>query len=85
MQLVKQVLWLSPGFKLYMTHAINRMDGRGRINTAHRECLSKKTTILVTKGLLERRSASFIKVSERMHSTVFKRKPAFGFIVIILT
>ena len=72
----------SPGFKLYMTHAINRMDGRGRINAAHRECLSKKTTILVT---LERRSASFIKVSERMHSTVFKRKPAFGFIVIILT
>ena len=72
-----------------MTHAINRMDGRGRINTAHRKCLSKKTKVMryyvVTKGLLERQSASFIKVSERMHSTVFKRKPAFGFIVIILT
>ena len=54
-----------------MTLAIDRMDGRGHINTAHRERLSKKTKVLAIKGLLERQSASFIKVSGQMHNTAF--------------
>ena len=43
-RLVKQVLWLFPYF--YMTLAIDRMDGRGHINTAHREHLLKKTKVM---------------------------------------
>ena len=47
-----------------MTLAIDKMNGHGHINTAHHEWLPKKygDTVLATKGLPERRSASFIKV-----------------------
>ena len=41
-------------------------------------------TVLATIGLLERRSASFIKVSGRMRNNAFKRRPAFSFTVTIL-
>ena len=65
------------------------MDGRGHINTAHRERLPKKTKVMwcyvATKGLPEKRSASFIKVSGRMCNDAFKRRPAFSFTVIIST
>ena len=30
---------------LYMTLTINKMDGRGLVNTAHHECLPKKTKV----------------------------------------
>ena len=54
-----------------MTFAVNKIDGRGHIKTSHRERLPKKTktmrySLLTAKGLPERRSASFIKVSGRM-------------------
>ena len=39
--------------------------------------------VLTTKGLLERRSVLFIKVSGRMHSDTFERRPAFSFTVTI--
>ena len=58
------------------------MDGRGHINTAHHERLPKKTkvtdVVLATKGLLERRSSSFIKVSGRMRSDTLKRIVSCG-------
>ena len=51
-----------------MTLAVDRMDGRGHINTARHERLSTKTKVtwyvLVTKELPERQSSSLIKVSE---------------------
>ena len=40
--------------------------------------------VLAAKGLPERWSVSFIKVSGRMCRDAFKRRPAFSFIVIIL-
>ena len=66
-----------------MTLAIDKMDGHGHINTVHHERLPKKTKVLATKGLPERRSATFIKVSGQMRSNAFKRRPAFGSIVTI--
>ena len=67
-----------------MTLAVDGMNGCGHINTAHRERLLKNDTVLATKGLPERRSTSFLKVSGQMRSTTFKRGPAFSFTVIIL-
>ena len=52
------------------------MDGHGHFNTAHRERLPKKNqsdVLLATKGLLERWSTLFIKVSGRMHNDAFKK------------
>ena len=40
--------------------------------------------VLATKGLPERQTASFIKVSGRMRSDAFKRRPAFSFTVTII-
>ena len=34
-----------------MMLAVNKMDGRGLINTVRRECLPKKTKVLATEGL----------------------------------
>ena len=31
-----------------MTRTVNKMDGRGHINTARRECLPKKTKVIRT-------------------------------------
>ena len=83
--------WLNKFYSfplLLITLAVNRMDGRGHINTERREHLSKKAKMMqyyiATKELPERRSALFIKVSERMRSTTFKRRPAFGLTIIIL-
>ena len=42
-RLVKQVLCFQ---LLYLTLAINKMDGLGLINTAHPECLPKKTNVM---------------------------------------
>ena len=42
-------------------------------------------TVLATKGITERRSASFIKMSGQMYNDAFKRRPAFGFTVTIST
>ena len=70
-----------------MTLAISKMDGHAHINTSRRERLPKKTkstSVLATKGLPERQSASFIKVSGQMRSDTFKRRPAFNFTVTIL-
>ena len=39
--------------------------------------------VLATKGLPERRSASFIKVSGRMRNDTFKRRLTFSFTVVI--
>ena len=39
--------------------------------------------VLATKGLTERRSALFIKVSGQMSNDAFKRRPAFSFTVTI--
>ena len=62
----------------YITLEVDRMDGSGHINTARRECLRKKTKVtryyLATKGLPERRSTSFIKVSGSHAFT--KRQPS---------
>ena len=84
--------WLNKfyGFSLlYITHAINKIDERGLINTAHHEHLLKKTKVtwyvLATEGLPEQRSTSIIKVSGQIHSDAFKRRLAFSFTVIILT
>ena len=66
--------WLNKFYSfqlLYMTPAIDKMDGRGLIKTTCRECLP------ATEGLPERCSASVIKVSGRVHSN------AFSFTVII--
>ena len=83
--LVKQVLRLFP--LLHMAFSIDKMDGRGHFNTAHRERLPKKTKVmwyvLATKGLPKRQSPSFIKVSGQMHNNAFKRRLAFSFTVII--
>ena len=65
-----------------MTLIIDKMDRRGHINTADHERLPKKTK--ATKGLPERLSVSFIKVTGQMHNTIFKRKLTFSFTVIIL-
>ena len=71
-----------------MTLAVNKMDGHGHINTACHERLPKKTKVTrnyeATKGLPERQSASFIKVSKQMRTDTFKRRPALKFTVIIL-
>ena len=45
-QLVKQVSWLFPAFNYFMTLAIDKMDGGGHINIAHREHLPKKTKVM---------------------------------------
>ena len=46
MRLIKQVLWLSLLLiTLYVTLAVNKMDGRGHNNTARRECLKKETKV----------------------------------------
>ena len=70
-----------------MTLVTDKMDGHDDFNIARHECLPKKTKMtryyVATKGLLERQSVSFIKVSGQMHSDKFKRKPAFSFTVII--
>ena len=66
-----------------MTLAINKMDRHGDINRMPAK-ENKGDAILVTKGLPERQSISFIKVSEQMHSNVFKRRLAFSFTVTIL-
>ena len=72
-----------------MTLAIDKMDERGHINTARHERLPKKTKVMwyyvAAKGLLERWSISFIKVSGRIHNDAFKRRSAFSFTVTILT
>ena len=47
---------------------VNKMEGCGHINTACHVHLPKKTKVLATKGLLERQSMLFIKVSGRMHN-----------------
>ena len=70
-----------------MTFATDKMDGRGLINTARCVCLPKKTKVmqqlLATEGLPERQSASVIKVSGRMRSSMFKRRLALSFTVIL--
>ena len=89
-RLVKQVLRLFPAFN-YVLHtalAIDKMDDRGHltqhvVNTCQRKLRWRGTTV-ATKGLLERRSASFIKVTGRMRNDTFKRRLAFSFTVIIL-
>ena len=46
-QLVKQVSWLFPAFNnFHETLAVDRMDGRGQINTACRERLPKNTKVM---------------------------------------
>ena len=63
------------------------MDGRDHFNTARHESLPKKTKVtwyyVATKGLPERRSTSFIKVSGQMHNDAFKRRLAFSLAVVI--
>ena len=70
-----------------MRPAVNKMDGRGHINTARRERLPKKTEVMryyvATNVLPERRSDSFIKVSGQKRGDTFKRRLAFSFAVII--
>ena len=46
---------------------------------------NKGDVVLATKGLPERRRVSFIKVSGRMRSDAFKRRPVFSFTVTIST
>ena len=70
-----------------MALAVDKMDGHSHFNIARSECLPKKTkvmqSVLATKGLPERQSASFIKVSGRMRNDTFKRRLTFSFIVVI--
>ena len=68
-----------------MTLVIDKMDGRGQINTARRELPNKTKVmaVLATKGLPERQNASFIKVIGQMRSDALKRRPAFSFTVTI--
>ena len=71
-----------------MTLTVDKMDGCGHINTACHERLPKKIKVtwymvLAMKRLPKRWSASFIKVSGRMHSDTFKKRPAFSFTVTI--
>ena len=86
-RLVKQALRLFPAFNYFIRHFPSiKMDGRGHFNTARRERLPKKTKMTqyqLQKGLPERQSASFIKVSGQMLSDAFKRRLAFSFTVII--
>ena len=64
---------------LYMTLAIDKLNGCGLSNTALHECLPKKTK--VTQYQLQKdyqavpmsQSISIIKVSGRMHSDTFKK------------
>ena len=60
------------------------MDGRGHFNIARSERLPKKTKVPAAKGLPERRSTSFIKVTGRMRNDTFKRRLTFSFTVTIL-
>ena len=43
--LVKQVLQLFTAFNYFMTLAVDKIDGHGHINTAHRKHLPKKTKV----------------------------------------
>ena len=46
MRLVKQVSQIFPAFNyFYITPTVDKMDGRGHINTADREHLPKKTKV----------------------------------------
>ena len=73
---------------LYVTLAVDKMDGHGYINTARHEHLPKKTK--VTQNYLQKDypkdrawlSALVIKVSGQMRSDAFKRRLTFSFTVI---
>ena len=74
---------------LYMTLAIDKLNGHGLSNNACRERLPKKTKI--TRYYLQNyqavatiQSILFIKVSGQICSDAFKSRLAFGFTVIIL-
>ena len=73
---------------LYMTLAVDKMDGHGLINSTHYKHLPKKTKVkwyyIATKGLPKRWSTLVIKVSGLMQSNTFKRRLTFSFTVIIL-
>ena len=72
-----------------MTLAIDKLNGRGLSNNAHRERLLKKTKMTWYKlqnyqGIAASRSISVVEVCRQICSNTFKRRLAFGFIVIIL-
>ena len=45
-RLVKQLSQLFPTFNYFMTFAIDKIDGRGHINTACHEHLAKQTKVM---------------------------------------
>ena len=89
MWLIKQVLWIFPFLVVFVTLTMDKVNGRGHSNTAHREHLTKKTKVMWYKLQKEHltvatwRSTLIVKVSRQMHSNVFKRKLAFSLTVII--
>ena len=85
-QLVNQVSWLFPAFNYFIWHLSSIKWMAVAILTQHimNTCQKTKMTVLATKGLPERQSASFIKVRGLMRSDAFKRRPAFSFTVRIL-
>ena len=52
------------------------------VNACRRK-LSQGDAVLAAKGLLERRSTSFIKVSGRVRNDTFKTRLTFSFTVVI--
>ena len=82
-RLVKQVLRLFPAFNYFIQHLPSIKWMGMVISTKHVVNACQGDTVLATKGLPERRSTSFIKVSGRMRNNAFKRRLAFSFTVII--
>ena len=83
-QLVKQASRLFSAFNYFtiMTLSVDKMDGHVHILTQHvvNACQRKLRWSGATKGYRN----SFIKVSGRMCSDIFKRRLTFNFIVTIL-
>ena len=77
-RLVKQLSWLFPAFNYFIRHLPSIKWMGVAILAQHVVNACQGDMILATEGLPERRSATFIKVSERMHSDAFKRRPAFN-------
>ena len=76
---------------LYMTPAVDKLNGRGLSNTACCECLPNKAKVTQYwqqkdyQAVPTRWSVSMIKVSGRMRSNAFRTRLGFHFTVIIST
>ena len=82
MRLVKQVLRLFPAFNYFIRQlSLIKWMGVG-ILTQLVVNACQGDAVLAAKGLPERRSTSFIKVSGRMRNDTFKRS-TFSFTVVI--